>query len=135
MNKSVQIIHKDSEVSDKERVINYISSLTLEDDKPIQVSFGEYKTSKTLNQLGYYWGVVVKIAGFDIGLESKEMDAVLKEELVAPKYAEAFGKITEVRKSIAEMKVKEMSDYIDACVRFLGERGIEIPMPYYLHES
>ena len=129
MNKSVQIIHKDSESSDKERVINFISSLTFDDDKPIQVSFGEYKTSKTLKQLGYFFSAVIPACMNWQGLTELEADTFLKENCCRPFFKEILGKTYEVRKSIAKMKVKEMADYIAACIDFLGFNGVYVAPP------
>ena len=134
MNSFTQLIRfGDYSDNHKKRIIDFIDNLLISDKVEYAVSVKPYKASKTLQKLGYYWGVVVKIAGFDIGLSSKEMDLVLKNELIEPEFVEAFGKISELRKSIADMKVNEMSDYIDKCVNFLGSQSINIPPPTYKH--
>lgn len=121
----------DNTQSQKQRLINQISNLLIDEKHEYTWTMEKYDKSKTTAQLNYYWGVVVKEGMVHFGYSKKEMDIALKDELLPFNVVELFGKPTEVRQSIAEMKVRPMSDYIDICVSFLGTYGVLVPVPPY----
>ncbi len=91
----------------------------------------KFDKGKTQAQLGYYWGVIIPEMMRFQGCSSSDADIVLKTELVPPKIKKIMGVVIEVRASIAKMKIKEMSEYIDSCVNFLGTWGVVVPPPPY----
>jgi len=115
----------------KQRLINQISNLIIDDKHEYTWTMTKYDKSKTKAQLGYYWGVVIPEMMRWQGSTSKECDQALKEELLPPKIITIFEQAREVRPSIADMKVKEMSEYIDICVSFLGTWGVFVPPAPY----
>jgi len=117
------------------RLINQISQLIIDEKHEYTWTMAKYDKSKTRAQLAYYWGVVIPPMMTWQGSTSKECDQALKEELLPPKIVTIFEQPREVRPSIAEMKVKPMSDYIDMCVNFLGTWGVLIPAPPYKNQG
>lgn len=115
----------------KYRAKIFIDELEPTKDKSYEVIIKEYKTSKTLEQLGYYWGVIIPYFMEWTGNTKEECDQILKEKLVAPQEFIYESDVYEVRPSIAKMKVNEMSTYIDQCIIFLSSQGIAIPHPTY----
>lgn len=117
--------------SQKQRLINQIANLIIDEKNEYTWTMAKYNKSKTVAQLGYYWGVVIPEMMRWQGSTSKECDQALKEELLPPKIITIFEQPREVRPSIAEMKVGEMSEYIELCVSFLGTYGVFVPPPPY----
>jgi len=117
--------------SQKQRLIDQIYNLIIDEKREYTWTLTKFDKSKTKSQLNYYWGVVVKEGMIHFGYSKKEMDIALKNELLPPKIVKLFGMITEVRPSIAEMKLKPMADYIDTCINFLGAYDVFVPSPPY----
>jgi len=127
----VIIRHTNQEDQLKFRAKSLIDELLPTDKVSYEVTIKEYKTSKTLEQLGYYWGVIVPYFMEWSGHTKSECDQILKEKLVVPQEFIFEGDVYEVRPSIAKMKVNEMSAYIDQCIIFLASQGCAVPHPYY----
>lgn len=124
-----QIIRHKTHVENSDRAISYIVNLETSDELEFECIIKPYKKSKTLEQLGYYWSAVIKVAKDWQGLTTDEADMFLKSQCMAPIYKEILGEVYEIRKSIAKMKVNEMREYIDDCINFLGINGQYVPPP------
>ena len=132
MNNFTQLIrHGKYTDSQKARVIEHISRLKVDEKLEYEIIVKRYVESKTKAQLGYYFGVIIPHLMEFQGCSSKDADIALKDELVPPTIVQVLGKTIQVRASIAEMKINEMSEYIDLCINFLGSWGINIPLPPY----
>ena len=132
MDKFIQLIrHGDKTEFQKNRVVSYIYDLEIAENLEYEITVKQYSPSKTAQQLGYYWGVVIPHFMEWQGCSSEEADQVLKETLVPPVIKTVMGKVIQVRVSIAKMRVKEMSKYIDLCVNFLGSHNVNVPSPPY----
>ncbi len=115
----------------KNRAAAYIYDLEPAENQEYEVTVKPYKKSKTHEQLGYYWGVVIPEFMEWQGCSSEEADQVMKETLVPPVIKSVMGHVIQVRVSIAKMKVNEMSKYIDLCINFLGSHDVRVPAPPY----
>jgi hypothetical protein len=115
----------------KERVMNFIDNLHIKEGQEFTVKIEPYSSSKTLEQLGYYWTAIISTARAFQGLTVEEADQFLKKHCCTPIHKEIMGEIYEIRKSIAKMKVKEMREYIDTCINFLGSHGQAVPPPQW----
>jgi hypothetical protein len=141
MNKFIQIVRNGNSVANKDRAIAHIVNLEPTEKLEYIVTVEEYKESKTLEQLGYYWGVIVPItaewqgltkASVDKSIKTEDCaDYFLKQNCCAPIYISIGGAMEPIRPSIAKMKVKQMATYIDDCINFLGINGIPVPPPTY----
>ena len=132
MNKFSQLIRFGKHTFDqKTRAINYIANLIIEEKIEYEVIVKPYKKSKTLEQLGYYFAVVVPTVSAWQGLVKDDADLFLREKCAKPRYLEILGETFVIKASIAKMKVDEMSQYIDDCINFLGSHGEAVPPPRY----
>ncbi|MCP4493113.1 MAG: hypothetical protein GY820_38315 [Gammaproteobacteria bacterium] len=99
------------------------------------VNISRFEKNKTQAQLGYYWGVIIPELMRFQGCSAIEADHVLKTELVPPRITMIMEVVIHIRASIAKMKIKEMAEYIDNCVHFLGTWGVVVPPPPYKGED
>jgi hypothetical protein len=131
MNKFIQFINPNDPERQKARVVEFIQTLPTSAGERWEVTVKTHKKSKTLEQLRYYYGVVVPVVMEDQGLTKHQADEWLKNECCEPTHIEVLGKVFEIRPSISKMKVNEMSSYIDDCINYLGLHGIPVPAPEY----
>lgn len=115
----------------KYRAKKVIDELEPEQGREFEVIIKLHKSNKTLEQLGYYWGVVIKYFMDWTGHDKVECDQILKETCAIPHNFTFNGIDFVARASIAKMKTKEMSEYIDRCVVFLASEGCMVPPPHY----
>jgi len=80
-----QIIHAESEDDNKLRILDFIGKLIIREKEPYEVIVRPYKKSKTVEQLGYYWGVIIPMFCAEFGHHKDDADQFLKEELLEPK--------------------------------------------------
>ena len=113
----------------KTRVIDFISSLIIDERSEYEITISPYKQNKTSEQLGYYWPVIVPVCMEWHSIIKEEADIYLKEKCAIPRVITIMDEVFEVRASIAKMKIGEMSKYIDDCINFLGSHGQYVPPP------
>lgn len=98
--------------------------------REILVSFDVFGEGKSKEQLGFFYGGVIG-ALVDLGWTKREAEIYLKqhcgecEQVPDP----ITGEIKLILPSIAEMNMRELSVFIDACVKHLGENGVHVPTP------
>lgn len=115
----------------KYRAKQHIDELEPEQGREFEVIIRLYQSNKTTEQLGYYWGVVVKYFMNWSGHTKNECDQILKEECAEPHKFTFDGSDYIARKSIAKMGIREMSEYIDQCIIYLASQGCIVPHPHY----
>lgn len=96
------------------------------EDKIVNLTIKEFKKNRTEDQNKYYWGVVVKLLGEELGYEKDEIHALLGTMFLKD-HIELKGKRYTVVRSTAVLKTDEFSQYIEQCKRFAAEQGIYIP--------
>jgi len=79
------------------------------------------KRSTQLNK--YYWGVVVKLLGNELGLTAPEMHKDLKEQFIG------LRKIDGDCLTSTKMSNKQFKDYLDEIKIFYAQQEIVIPDP------
>lgn len=122
---------KNSEIH-KERIYQFVEHLEIKEDVEYQCIIKPYKKSKTLEQLGYYFSVVVAVAAEWQGLTTDQAHIFLKKECLTPVLFSALdGTSYEYRPSVKKMKIKPMAEYIDMCINYLGSHGQYCPPPRY----
>jgi len=132
MSKFTQLIRfGDYTQNQKTRVIDFISSLIIDEKKEYKITIEQYKENKTSEQLGYYWSAIVPVCMCWQGLVKDDADIWLKEKCAIPRVMTVMDEVFEVRASIAKMKIDEMSRYIDDCINFMGLQGQYVPTPTY----
>lgn len=117
--------------SQKQRLINQITNLIIDEKHEYTWVMTKYDKSKTTAQVNYYFGVVVKSLMDAQGLTKEEADDALRQELLTPTFSEVFGKVVETRPRVKYMKLRPMSNYIDSCVELLGTYGVLVSAPPY----
>ena len=116
----------------KKQVIDAIESLVIEEKKDYEVTIKPYKLSKSAEQLGYYFTVIVPFCAAWMGEDDlKSVHLALKDRcLVFVRHFTDFdGEDREISPTIRDLKTDEMAHYITACVRFLGMNGVKVPLP------
>lgn len=98
--------------------------------KNILISFDEFGEGKTKEQLGYFYGAIVGTL-VELGWSKRDAVNYLKANCanVEKWYNSDIKAIELVLVSIAEMDKSTLSQFIDECIRFLGDKGIEVPTP------
>ena len=95
---------------------------------------GPHKRSKSMEQLGYYYGCVLPIIrkrmlqdGNNFTID--EIDAFLKNKLFTEsKYNPFSGEIERIVKMKRNSTVKEMSEYLELVIQFCTDNlGLRIP--------
>tara|TARA_R110000822_G_scaffold78634_2_gene188360 strand:- start:119 stop:526 length:408 start_codon:yes stop_codon:yes gene_type:complete len=116
----------------KKQVIDAIENLVIEEKKDYEVVIKPYKLSKSAEQLGYYFTVIVPFCAAWMGEDDlKSVHLALKDKcLVFVRHFKNFaGETKETRPTIKDLKVNEMAEYITSCVQFLGMNGVKVPPP------
>ena len=131
MNFIQHIRHGDHADYQKSLILDYLSNLIINENSEYTTTIKPYRKSKTLEQLGYYFSSVVPTAMEWQGLIKDDADMWLRKKMVKPRHIEIMGETFEIRPSIAKMKIKEMSSYIDDCINFLGSHGQYVAPPTY----
>ncbi len=98
--------------------------------KRVILSIAAQKKDRSDNENRYYWGVVVKILGDELGYSSDEMHEALKFKFLRME-AEPDGKRRlETVRSTATLKTDEFEDYLDRIRMWAAaDMGIVIPLP------
>ncbi len=122
----------------KELAIAKIDNLVVDEMHEFEIIIKPYKVNKTLEQLGYYWDVIVPICANyqgesldDASNALEDAHESLKGECLMVKtfYRSLSGEIKQKPVSIKKLKVGQMSEYIDNCINLLGSMGVTIPPP------
>ena len=122
----------------KQTVIHKIDTLVIDEKHDYEVTIKQYKLSKSAEQLGYYFTVLVPICGAWMGEKDLgDVHLALKDRcLVFVRHFKNFdGETVKTKPSIKDLKINEMAEYITACIYFLGSNGVEVPAPIRRGES
>ena len=112
-------------------IINRLS-LIIDEKHEYEVTVKPYKLSKSAEQLGYYFTVLVPICGAWMGESNlKDVHLALKDKcLVFVRHFKNFdGETVKTKPSIKDLKIHEMAEYITACIYFLGSNSVTVPPP------
>ena len=115
----------------KQTAIHKIDTLIIDEKHEYEVTVKPYKLSKSAEQLGYYFTVLVPIVANYMGETAKGAHMALKDEcLTITHNFKSFSGVTlKEFPSIKDLKVNEMAEYITSCIQFLGSMGVTIPPP------
>lgn len=89
----------------------------------VEVTIAPIRQDKTAQQLKYYYGVLIPAFCEETGYTKEEVDGLLKKIFLTVNK----GTKKEYVKSLSELSVKAMSDYIDSCVMFGAEHAVFVP--------
>jgi len=106
-------------LDDEKGFTEHIKSL---DGKFIQLVVRRYRTNRSNNQNRYYFGIVIKILGDELGYMPDEMHEALKW-----KFLRKGGKLETV-KSTSSLTTIEFEEYLEL-IRIWALRDLEIAIP------
>jgi len=132
MNNFNQNIRFKNSEPNKERIYQFVQKLIITEKDEYECIIKPLTKSKTLEQLGYYFPVVVAVAAEWQGLTTEQAHIFLKKECLTPVFFSLLdGTSYEYRPSVKKMNIKPMAEYIDMCINYLGSHGQYCPPPRY----
>jgi hypothetical protein len=98
--------------------------------KAVVLTLGKRTKRRSDEENRYYWGVVVKIIGDELGYDQDEMHAALKFKFLR-REAEPDGlRVLDTVRSTAKLTTVEFEDYLDRIRMWaVSEMGIVVPLP------
>ena len=115
----------------------YLSYLISKEGQEVDCIIKPPTENKSQSQLGYYFGVICKIGGEELGYTIEEMKEVLKAELLVPEIIQTHsGKEVKIYPSIARMTKMDLSRHIEDSIILLAKLGIVIrdPNSYFIEK-
>lgn len=92
--------------------------------RQFDLTIEEHKEKRTQAANRYYWGVICQLAGEHFGYTKDEMHEAFKFLFLRRPREE--GK-PETVGSTATLTSEEFADYLDHCITFCAQHGIEVP--------
>ena len=99
------------------------------DGKRVVVTVDEFKPEKTINQLGYFHGVIIKCFGEYMGHSPPIAKEILKAHFLSQRVTTTKGVDVEYVKSLETLNIAEMSVFVQGCLDLAVDLGIIIPPP------
>jgi len=96
--------------------------------KPIDLIVKVHRNPRSTQANKYYWGVVVPVIAAYCGYDKQEMHEALAFRFLRIEDDPITG--SPRRQHTPDTDTKAFSDYVDQCIQFAGELGLEIPAPY-----
>lgn len=95
--------------------------------KPVEITIRQKRNQRSLQANRYYFGVVVPLIADYCGYDKGDMHEALAMKFLRIEDDPITG--SPRRKHTPETDTKEFAEYVDACIRFAAELGIDIPAP------
>lgn len=103
------------------------------DDAPVVVVIERKRKSKSKEQSGYYWAVVLQYISEHTGHSSEDLHDIFKAKYLRRK-KRWRGKDMVTLASTNELSVGEMAEYITNVILEANDLGIEVPPPDPLYQ-
>lgn len=97
-------------------------------DCKVTVLIERTRTSKSKEQLGYYWGVVLPEIAYDTGHSVDELHEIFKSRYLRARKFWRGANLTIVG-STQNLSLAEMAEFITKVIAEANELGIEVPPP------
>ena len=121
--------------SDKGEVAKAIYGLP-ESKKPWLVRIRLQNPTRSIDQNGYYWKIVIGLSAKAFGYTPKEMHIIWKDMMLAKEEIVGFSENRiEVMPSTTKLSTVEMEDYLSQIRIKSSEMGIYIPLPNEVMED
>ena len=111
-------------IFDRDRFRTWLNKF--EDETRIEVIVKKEDKSRSTQQNRYYWGVVLRVIGDELGYDPEELHDLFKS-MSLKKHIDFEGKRYEIVRSTTSLTTDEMAEYIDKIIRWASEQGIEVP--------
>ena len=96
----------------------------------ILVTISLKKQKRSIEQNGYYWGIVINMIAEEMGHTPDEVHQILAKMFLKIKEVEIDGVIYAITKSTTKLKTDEMEEYLEKCRRYASiNLHIVIPLP------
>ena len=96
----------------------------------ILVTISLKKQKRSIEQNGYYWGIVINMIAEEMGHTPDEVHQILAKMFLKIKEVEIDGVIYAITKSTTKLKTDEMEEYLEKCRRYASINShIVIPLP------
>lgn len=112
-----------------QNAINYLYSMELSEDKPMELIIKDHKKLRTEEQNALYWSWL-RIISRETGDSTKGLHAFYGDEFLPKEENVVMGKKVEEIKSTTELGVKAFTEYLKNVERHAGSfLGIMLPHP------
>lgn len=101
--------------------------LKLKPGTPVEVSLKRWRQKRSDRQSRYYFGLVVPLIAEHCGYDKQEMHELLAMRFLRIEDDPVTG--APRRKHTPETDTEEFAAYLDSCIAFAAELGVEIPTP------
>jgi len=106
----------------------YINSIAEKGD--LEVTVQPWRKEKSLQQIRYVHGVVFALCSQASGYTVEEVKGLLKSQFLTDYVTTKEGKELPYVKSLADLTMKEMSEFIDNCIILAAKHwSVVIPSP------
>jgi len=96
----------------------------------ILVTISLKKQKRSVEQNGYYWGIVINMIAEEMGHTPDEVHQILAKMFLKIKEVEIDGVVYAITKSTTKLKTDEMEEYLEKCRRYASiNLHIVIPLP------
>lgn len=116
-----EVVNGRLKVNNRKAFDDYIAKLAGE----VVVAVGNGRRRRSEDQNGYYWGVVIKLAGQHCGYHPEEMHDAFKMMFLRRETPGAPPTIL----STTSMSTVEFSEFVERCRAWCAEQGIVVPDP------
>jgi hypothetical protein len=96
--------------------------------KPVDLVVSAHRNPRSVQANRYYWGVVVPLIAAYCGYDKQAMHEALAFRFLRIEDDPITG--SPRRQHTPETDTKAFADYVDHCIQFAAELGVEIPAPY-----
>lgn len=111
---------------EKKKFTEYLKSL---EEQEVEIIVRKRKDTRTLQQMRYYWGVVVKIIADDTGNDPDDVHEFLKEKFAPKKVIGIKNEKVVAGCTHDPTKDNFFTDFIDKIVAWYTQEGGYIPPP------
>lgn len=110
----------------KQTTYSILTLLKYEPSK-VAVTIEPIRSSRSLNQLAYYWGIVLPLIGGHTGHSATELHEIFKRLLLPPRITKFKGREMKMAGTTTTLFKEEMGEFIDRIVAEAGDMGIKVP--------
>lgn len=126
MNKMTYTIREEAQLIP---AFKFAKRLLTETKKPIVITIAKKKNKRSLNQNAYYWGVVLKVIGDELGYFPEEMHKTFAKKFLK-RFIDIGDECIAIGGSTKRLKTNEFEEYLENIRIFASsELGILVPLP------
>lgn len=98
--------------------------------KAVVVSFAKPKSTRSLKQNAYLWGVVYQFIAAHTGMSTEDVHDWCKDEFLPRRFVTLAGKEKEIRKTTTELTTGEFNEFVERVTAWAAqELGVSVPEP------